>query len=244
MPRLIVVIPTYNEADNIEPMSAALLKLGLPDLSILYIDDNSPDGTGKIADNQAELFPNKISVMHRAGKLGLGSAYISAFKWALEHDADVVCQMDADFSHNPESIPALLEESSNSDFVIGSRYVPGGKLDERWGPGRVMLSRFGNAYARTILRLPIQDATGGFRIWNRKVLESMPLDRIRSNGYIFQVETAFVAHRLGFSHGEVPIYFEDRRIGQSKMSFRIQMEAAIRVWQLPFLYRDIHPATS
>ncbi|MBN1264468.1 MAG: polyprenol monophosphomannose synthase [Anaerolineales bacterium] len=239
MSGLIIVIPTFNEADNIEAMSDALLQLGLADLSILYVDDNSPDGTGQIADRLAEQNPDRISVLHRTGKLGLGTAYITGFKWALAHGAEAVCQMDADFSHNPESIPDLLEQSGRTDFVIGSRYVPGGKLDEHWGVGRILLSRFGNGYARTILRMPILDITGGFRIWNRRVLETMPLDRVRSNGYVFQVEMAYVAHRLGFSHYEVPIYFEDRRIGQSKMSFRIQVEAAVRVWQLPFLYRDL-----
>jgi len=234
-----VIIPTYNEAANIEAMSAALLELGIPDLSILYVDDNSPDGTGELADRLAEQSRNRITVLHRSGKLGLGTAYITGFKWALDHGAEKVCQMDADFSHNPASIPILLETAEKHDFVIGSRYIPGGKLDERWGLGRVMLSRFGNSYARTILGMPVRDVTGGFRIWNRRVLETIPLDRIRSNGYVFQVETAYAAHRLGFTFKEVPIYFEDRRIGQSKMSFRIQVEAAIRVWQLPLLYRDL-----
>lgn len=239
MAKLTIIIPTYNEAENVQAVSSAILKLGLPDLSILFIDDNSPDGTGDLADQLAHRYPEQISVIHRQGKLGLGTAYITGFRHALENDADAVGQMDADFSHNPERIPDLLDKLDLFDIVLGSRYVPGGRLDERWGMWRVFLSRFGNAYARTILQIPIRDITGGFRIWRREVLERMPLDRIKSNGYVFQVETAYVAHRMGFSHTEIPIYFEDRRIGQSKMSFKIQMEAALRVWQLPFIHRNL-----
>jgi dolichol-phosphate mannosyltransferase len=239
MNNLTIIIPTYNEAENIGAIADAILQLELPDLSILFIDDNSPDGTGPLADDLAERHPGRISVLHREGKLGLGTAYITGFKHALVKGADFVGQMDADFSHNPSRIPDLLTQLAEYDIAIGSRYVQGGRLDQRWGLWRVLLSRFGNSYARTILNLPIRDVTGGFRIWRREVLENIPLDRIRSNGYVFQVETAYAAHRSGFSHIEIPIYFEDRRIGQSKMSFRIQIEAALRVWQLPLLYRDL-----
>ncbi len=238
---LTVVIPTYNEAENLPLLATALWKLPIPDLKILIVDDASPDGTGQIADALAERNPGRITVIHRSGKLGLGTAYITGFMRALEMGAEAVAQMDADFSHSPEYLPAFLELLESCDLVIGSRYVPGGGLDERWGAGRVLLSWFGNFYARTILRLKVRDATGGFRMWRRQTLERMPLNRIRSNGYVFQIEMAYVAQRLGFSIQETPIYFEDRRIGQSKMSLRIQMEAAFRVWHLLWMHRTLQP---
>jgi dolichol-phosphate mannosyltransferase len=177
--------------------------------------------------------------MHRTGKLGLGTAYIQGFHQAIKDGADAIGQMDADFSHPPEKIIELVKTLESCDMALGSRYVPGGKLDERWPFWRKALSGFGNFYARTILGLPLRDVTGGFRLWKKETLSAMPLDRIRSNGYVFQVEMAFVASKLGFKFREIPIYFADRRWGTSKMSFRIQIEAAIRVWQLPGLYRDL-----
>ncbi len=180
-----------------------------------------------------------LSVIHRNGKLGLGTAYIQGFQQALAEGAEVIGQMDADFSHPPEKLAEMLEALENCDVVIGSRYVSGGKLDESWPLWRKGLSSFGNIYARTILHLPVMDTTAGFRIWRHNTLKSMPLERIRSNGYSFQVEMTYVAHRLGFKFSEVPIYFADRRWGSSKMSFRIQSEAAIRVWQLLWEYQDI-----
>ncbi|MGD2161866.1 MAG: glycosyltransferase, partial [Anaerolineales bacterium] len=180
-------------------------------------------------------------VIHREGKLGLGTAYITGFKRALDTGAQAIGQMDADFSHSPAYIPEFMRLLPDCDAVIGSRYVLGGRLDERWGAGRVLLSWFGNFYARTILSMKIRDATGGFRIWKRATLAGMPLDRIRSNGYVFQVEMAYVAQKLGYKLVETPIYFEDRRIGQSKMSFRIQIEAALRVWQVLFMHRHLTP---
>ncbi len=234
-----IVIPTYNEAENIPVIVEKLFDLPIANLSILVVDDNSPDGTGDIAEELGKKYNGRISVLHREGKLGLGTAYIQGFKLAMEKGAEAVGQMDADFSHPPEKIVELVKTLETCDMALGSRYVPGGKLDERWPFWRKALSGWGNFYARTILGLKLRDVTGGFRLWKSHTLQSMPLDRIRSNGYIFQVEMAYVADKLGFRFKEVPIYFADRRWGQSKMSFRIQLEAAIRVWQLPGMYRDI-----
>jgi dolichol-phosphate mannosyltransferase len=181
-----------------------------------------------------------VQVLHREGKLGLGSAYIAGFRHCLQDGADAIGQMDADFSHPPEKIQYLIQALEGCDVAMGSRYIPGGSLDENWPMWRKGLSTFGNIYARTILSIPMRDVTGGFRLWRRKTLMSMPLERIRSNGYVFQVEMAYVAHKLGFSFQEVPIYFADRRWGTSKMSFRIQAEAALRVWQLLGMYGDLH----
>ena len=178
-------------------------------------------------------------MLHRAGKLGLGTAYIAGFRQLLNTDVDAIGQMDADFSHPPEKLIDLLATLENCSIAIGSRYVPGGSVDERWPAWRRGLSAFGNLYARTILRLPLRDVTGGFRLWRRAVLQDMPLERIRSNGYAFQVEMAHVAYRLGYTFKEIPIYFADRRWGTSKMSFRIQREAAVRVWQMLFEYRHL-----
>lgn len=237
--RLTVVIPTYNEAENLPKLVPALFRLPIPELCLLVVDDNSPDGTGHLADALAEEYPGRIQVLHRAGKIGFGSAYIQGFRMALENGAEAVAQMDADFSHPPEKLVELLENLECCDVVIGSRYVSGGAVDEQWPLWRKGLSAFGNLYARTILGLPVQDATGGFRMWRRATLLAMPLERIRSNGYAFQIETTYMAHHLGFTFGEIPIYFADRRWGQSKMSLRIQLEAAIRVWQMLLEYRDL-----
>jgi len=239
MRQLTVVIPTYNEAENLPALAAALWALPIPDLKILVIDDASPDGTGEIADDLSNNKPERISVIHRAGKLGLGTAYITGFKHALQSGAEAIGQMDADFSHSPAYLPIFMDLLEGHDAVLGSRYVEDGKLDEDWGVGRLLLSWFGNYYARTILRMTVQDTTGGFRIWRRETLLGMPLDRIRSNGYVFQVEMAYVAQRLGYQFIESPIYFEDRQIGQSKMSFRIQVEAAFRVWQVLMTHRHL-----
>lgn len=241
MKQLTIVIPTYNEAENLPALVAALWSLSIPDMRILVIDDGSPDGTGEIAEDLSHNKPDRVSVIHRAGKLGLGTAYITGFKHALQSGAEAIGQMDADFSHSPSYIPTFMGLLESHDAVLGSRYIKGGKLDERWGVGRLLLSWFGNYYARTILGLKIHDATGGFRIWRRETLLGMPLDRIRSNGYVFQVEMAYVAQRLGYQITESPIYFEDRQIGQSKMSFRIQVEAAFRVWHVLMTHRRLSP---
>lgn len=237
--QLTVVIPTYNEAENLPKLVSALFALPLENLRILVVDDNSPDGTGEIAEELAIELAGRVSVLHRPGKLGLGTAYITGFCRALESGAEAVAQMDADFSHPPERLVTLLDVLQRCDVAMGSRYVPGGAVDERWPFWRKGLSSFGNLYARTILGLPVQDATGGFRIWRRATLLGMPLQSVRSNGYAFQVEMAYLAHRLGYAFREVPFYFADRRWGHSKMSFGIQAEAAIRVWLMRFEYRDL-----
>lgn len=234
-----IIIPTYNEIENLPKVVAALFNLPLPELNILVVDDNSPDGTGEIADQLANESDGRLQVLHRKGKLGLGSAYIQGFQRAIDQGAELVGQMDADLSHPVEKIVDLVKTLDVVDIAIGSRYVPGGKLDEKWPFWRKALSNFGNFYARTILGLPIKDVTGGFRMWRRETLLGMPLERVRSNGYVFQIEMVYIAHNLGYTFREVPIYFADRKWGTSKMSFNIQAEAAIRVWQLPGLYRDI-----
>lgn len=242
--KLTVVIPTYNEKENLPRLVSALFDLPIPDLNILVVDDNSPDGTGELAEQLADTHAGRISVMHRAGKLGLGTAYVQGFQQALSEGAEAVCQMDADFSHPPEKIVELLAALQTSDIALGSRYVEGGQLDEAWPFWRVALSGFGNFYARTILRMPIKDVTGGFRIWRRETLLGMPLEQVMASGYAFQVEMAYIAHRLGFSFIETPIYFAEREEGVSKMSFKIQAEAALRVWQLLFDYSGLRPETA
>jgi dolichol-phosphate mannosyltransferase len=236
-----IVIPTFNEADNLPKITAALFKLPVPDLKLLVVDDNSPDGTGEIAEALKGEYPGRISVIHRKGKQGIGTAYIQGFQKAMEDGAKTIVQMDADFSHPPEKLLEMRAALDTCDFVVGSRYVTGGQVDQCWPLWRKALSSFGNLYARVILRLGIKDATGGFKMWRRETLASMPLERIKSNGYSFQVEMNHVATHLGFKGKEIPIYFAERRWGDSKMSFRIQVEAAIRVWLLLVEYRDLQP---
>jgi dolichol-phosphate mannosyltransferase len=228
----IVVVPTYNEADNIAAFAEALFALNAPGLEVLVVDDASPDGTGQIADRLAAQYDHHLSVMHRSGPRGLGRAYVDGFRWALDHGADRMIQMDADFSHSPQYIPTFLDKANEYDVIIGSRYVPGGALDKEWEAGRVFLSAWANFYARSILRMRVRDATAGYKCWTRSALERIQLDRVRSNGYVFQVEMAYLSQRLGLRVLEVPIYFEDRRIGQSKMNIPVKLEAAWRVWQV------------
>lgn len=232
------VIPTYNEAENIPKLVKAVLELPVT-VNLLIVDDNSPDGSGEMAEQLKKEHPDRIQVLHRKGKLGLGSAYIQGFRQAMAEGADFVGQMDADFSHPIEKIPVLMNTLECCDFVIGSRYISGGKLDDNWPFWRKWLSGFGNFYARTILGLKIKDVTGGFRLWRKETLSAMPLERVKSNGYIFQVEMSYLATLLGFQCKETPIYFADRRWGQSKMSFRIQIEAAYRTWLLLGFYQDL-----
>ncbi len=238
---LTVIIPTFNEADNLPKMAEELWALPLEGLRLLVVDDASPDGTGEIAERLARERPGRASVIHRAGKLGLGSAYITGFRRALQDGAQAIVQMDADFSHPTRYLPGFADALELVEAVFGSRYVPGGRIDARWSWQRLLLSSFGNAYARAILGLRVRDATGGFRAWRRETLEAMPLERIRSNGYVFQVEMAYVAQRLGFDVTETPIYFPDRRAGESKMSLAIQAEAALRVWQVRWTHRGLKP---
>ena len=236
---LTVVIPTYNEAQNLPTLIGALFSLPIGGLRIVIVDDNSPDGTGRIAERFAEEHPGQFNVIHRSGKLGLGTAYITGFRQALDQGSIAIAQMDADLSHPPEMLPVLLDTLSSNDIALGSRYVKGGSVDVNWPYWRKTLSAFGNNYARSILGLPVRDATGGFKIWRRDTLLGMPLERVRSSGYAFQVEMAYIAFLLGFTFKEEPFYFADRGWGHSKMSLRIQLEAAVRVWQMRSEYRDL-----
>ncbi len=236
---LTVVLPTYNEVENLPKLVCAIFDLPLQDVKIIVVDDNSPDNTGKVADNLARQFPGRLKVIHRNCKSGLGTAYIAGFNQALKDGAEAIAQMDSDFSHPVDKFVELMRAVDDADIALGSRYVPGGSLDERWPIWRKGLSWFANAYARTILGLSMQDVTGGFRIYRRKTLQTLPLERVRSNGYVFQVEIAYLASLLGLKFKEVPIYFAERKSGRSKMSFRIQLEAAFRVWQLLGLYKDL-----
>lgn len=229
----LIVVPTYNEKENIRELIEAVLGLGL-DIEMLIIDDNSPDGTGEIVDGIAEADP-RVHVIHREGKLGLGSAYITGFKWALANtDAKHIFEMDADFSHNPASIPTFLEEIRDHDLVVGSRYLNGITV-VNWPLSRLILSCGANIYTRIVTGLPLKDSTGGFKCFRREVLQELPLDTIRSDGYSFQIEMNFFCWKKGFRIKEIPIIFEDRRVGISKMSRRIIWEAAFMVWRLRFM---------
>ncbi len=240
--QVIVIIPTYNEAENLPRLVSALFSLPV-ELRALIVDDDSPDGTGRIADQLAGA-DARVAVIHRKGKLGLRSAYITGMQRAIEEEADLVVQMDADFSHDPARIPDMVGRIQSCDVVLGSRYVPGGSVDDQWAAWRKGLSAFANFYARTILGMPQRDITTGFRMWRRETLQAMPLERVQSNGYVFLVEMIYLAHCLGYKIGEVPIYFADRRSGKSKMSFRIQLEAAFRVWQVWWSYRGLRRNSS
>jgi dolichol-phosphate mannosyltransferase len=226
-----VIVPTYNEADNIEDLLSQLLDLPLS-LGVIVVDDNSPDGTGAIADEWSERFPDRVHVIHRVSKLGLGTAYIAGFRKGLyELDAECLMTMDADFSHHPRFIPAMVELSDQFDIVIGSRYVPGGGSENcTWK--RVVLSKVANSVSRTLLGLDARDTTAGFRLYHCEVLESVPLDQIFSSGYSFLVEMLFMCQRRGWMTGEVPIIFEDRRRGQTKISRQEVIKAQYTVIRL------------
>jgi dolichol-phosphate mannosyltransferase len=236
--RITVVTPTYNEAENLPKLVSALFSLPL-DLRVLVVDDNSPDGTGRIADELVMTYSGRVDVLHRPGKLGLRSAYLNGFQKILDGDVQAIVQMDADFSHDPSALVEMAHLLESNDIVLGSRYVKGGSVDERWPVWRKSLSAFGNFYARTILRLPLRDVTTGYRMWRRETLQQIPFERIQSSGYVFLVEMAYLAHCLEFKIGESPIYFADRRWGKSKMSIKIQAEAAFRIWQVWWHYRDL-----
>jgi len=264
--RVTVVIPTYNEAENLPAIAAALLALPIPNLQLLVVDDNSPDGTGAVADQLAtqcnrqgspqcngeqathpQVWENprpRVLVLHRAGKGGLGTAYVVGMQRALADGADYILQMDADFSHSPDYIPQMLGVmlATDADVIIGSRYVPGGTLDEGWGAWRQWVSWWANFYSRMILDLRIRDMTAGFKLWQRNALLGIGLDRIRSNGYSFQVEMAYLCETLGYHLIEIPIHFEDRRIGQSKLDIPVKIESAWRTWQIRWRYRHLQRA--
>lgn len=226
----LVCIPTYNERDNLEPIVRAVLAAD-PRVDLLVVDDNSPDGTGPLADQLAAAEP-RVRVLHREKKQGLGRAYLHAFRWALAEPYRYVIEMDADFSHDPRYLPTLLDTAiGGADLVLGSRYVEGGGT-VNWGLGRKVISRGGSLYARSILGVRVRDLTGGFKCFDRRVLEALDLDAVQSSGYGFQIELTYRTLRKGFRVTEVPIIFEDRRVGQSKMSRRIFLEALTMVWKL------------
>ena len=228
--RTVVCLPTYNERDNVEPMLRALGDVLPPDGRVLVIDDASPDGTGEIADNLASELPY-VDVLHRPGKEGLGPAYLAGFRRALADGAELVLEMDCDFSHDPADVPRLTAAAETADLVLGSRYVDGGTIGN-WGLGRRLVSAAGSFYARGLLGLPVRDPTGGFKCYRRVVLETIGLDSVHSRGYAFQIETTYRALRAGFHVVEIPIAFVDREVGGSKMSRAIVVEA---VWKVPAL---------
>lgn len=231
--RILIVIPTYNEAQNIAGLIHRIQRILGSTLCphILVVDDNSPDGTGGIVTGLSTNYPGQISTLCRPGKLGLASAYVGGFQWGLKHGFDHIVEMDADFSHDPIYLPRMVAALKKSDFVVGSRYTAGGGV-RGWQPWRRIVSRGGSLYAQAILGLPMGDLTGGYNLWSQPVLEKIGLERIRSDGYTFQIELKYRAIRQGFRGVEVPIVFEDRFAGHSKMSRRIVMEAIWRVWHL------------
>jgi dolichol-phosphate mannosyltransferase len=233
VPGVWLILPTYNEADNLEPLVRAVLPrlegTGLPH-RVLIVDDDSPDGTGEVADRLATELP-PVRVLHRARKQGLGRAYLAGFEVALEGGADLVMEMDADFSHDPADVPRLIAAAGAADLVLGSRYVTGGGV-ANWGLARRLVSRAGCAYARLVLGIPVRDLTGGFKCFNRRVLEALDLSRVHANGYGFQIELTYKAVRSGYSVMEVPIVFRQRRTGVSKMTPPIALEAVWKVLAL------------
>jgi dolichol-phosphate mannosyltransferase len=238
--RIFVVLPTYNEVGNLPEMTQALLALPFENLNLIIVDDNSPDGTGQVADDLAGALPDQIKVLHRPDKLGLGTAYAQGFRVALSQGAEVIIQMDTDFSHSPEYLPQMVSLLEEYDVVVGSRYVPGGGTDSRWSWWRFLLSWWANqVYSRLVLGVDVQDATAGFKAFRGRVLETIDLTAVVSNGYVFQVEIAHLCHKLGFRVKEIPIYFEDRRIGRSKMDIPVKIEAVWRVWQIRWRYRKV-----
>jgi dolichol-phosphate mannosyltransferase len=239
---LTIVVPTYNEANNLAELVEALFALPLPKLRLVIVDDNSPDGTGALADELARRYSQpqtRMTVIHRPGKEGLGTAYMAGFRRALADGADFVVQMDADFSHNPAYVVQMLGVicSTGMDVVVGSRYVLGGTLDKNWSWWRYLLSWWANFYCRSILKLRVRDMTAGFKMWQSSALQEIELDTIRSKGYIFAVEMAYLSEKLGFQIIELPIHFEDRRIGQSKMDVPVKLESIWRVWELLWRHR-------
>lgn len=231
--RGLVITPTYNERENLPRLIPSILQRDNR-LDVLIIDDASPDGTGPVADAIA-AGSDRVHVIHRAGKLGLGTAYLEGFRWGIERGYDWIFEMDADFSHDPAHLPLFIEALENADLVLGSRYLEGRVTVVNWPISRLFLSYFANVYARIITGLPVADATGGFKAFRREVLEAIPLSRVESGGYAFQIEMTMRAWKLGFRITEIPIVFVDRTLGQSKMSKRIVREAVWKVWKLRLL---------
>jgi dolichol-phosphate mannosyltransferase len=239
-PKALIIIPTYNEAENLDPLIAQILALNscIP-LDILVIDDNSPDGTGDIADRLSQTHPN-VHALHRPGKMGLGTAYVQGFAWATERGYDYIFEMDCDFSHHPRYLPTFLEKIRTSDLVIGSRYVKGGRTPD-WGLMRKLISRGGNTFARLMLNLKTHDCTGGYRCYRREILEHIPWEDINLQGYGFQVSAVYYVEQMGGKVVEFPIVFEDRRVGQSKMSTKIFIEAFTYVIKMAIQRRFFRP---
>jgi dolichol-phosphate mannosyltransferase len=229
--KTLIIVPTYNELENLPPLLKEIFA-NAPETDVLVVDDNSPDGTGALVDRMSAE-NSHIHVLHRSGKLGLGTAYIAGFKYAIANGYDAAFEMDADFSHDPRYLPDFLAKIEQADLVIGSRYIPGGSTPN-WSPSRRLISGCGNIFARVILHMPVQDCTAGFRCYRRTVLESIGLDSIQSQGYGFQVEMAYRVHKLGFKIVETPIVFMDRRVGKSKMSRAIVLEAFTYVLRARF----------
>lgn len=229
--RVFVVTPTYNEQDNVELLVRKIFSLGIPSLEMVIVDDNSPDGTGRIAEELAKIYP--IRVIHREKKMGLGTAYTAAFKTLLGEKFNYIIQMDADLSHDPADIPRFIEMARDHDVVLGSRYVEGGTI-ENWDFLRKLISRFGNFYSRFILWVPYRDLTGGFKCYRKAVLASLDLDSLSSLGYNFQIETTYKAHKLGHKIHEIPITFTERKFGDSKFNLGIIIESFLKVILLRF----------
>lgn len=228
-PQALVIVPTYNERGNLPVLVAGLMKHD--GVQLMVVDDQSPDGTGALADALAADHPGRIRVMHRTGRRGLGRSYIDGMIQAIQEPVDVICQMDADLSHDPEQLPRLLAASAHADVVIGSRYIPGGAI-VNWPKRRQLLSRFANIYIRAVTRLDARDCTSGYRCWRRDAIAGLPLERFISDGYSFLVEMLFVASRRGCRIAEVPITFVERRVGESKISKSVLFESAITPWRL------------
>ena len=230
----LVVVPTYNERQNLPLLVTGLMQH--PNVRVLVVDDDSPDGTGGVADELAAAHAGRVDVMHRIGARGLGRSYVDGLKWAVDQPVDVICQMDADLSHDPAQLPALVDAARNSEVVIGSRYIPGGRI-MHWPMRRKLLSRFANVYVRLVTRLNVRDCTSGYRCWRREALASMPLDRFISDGYSFLVEMLYAAARRRRRIAEVPITFVERRLGESKLSRAVLVESAVAPWRL--INRDL-----
>lgn len=228
MLKTLIVVPTYNEIENLESLVKEIFAVVHEKVHLLIVDDNSPDGTGELADVISQKNP-RVHVMHRPRKLGLGTAYVAGFKYGLQREFEVFGEMDCDFSHDPKYLPVFLKEIEHCDVVVGSRYVSGGGV-VNWGLGRRIISRGGSVYARTILGVPIKDLTGGFNFWSRSIVEQIGMEEIRSDGYSFQIEMKYKAWLLGAKIKEVPIIFEDRFLGKSKMSQKIIIEAMAKVF--------------
>ena len=227
---VLVVIPTYNERDNIEPLLARL-HAAVPEADALIVDDGSPDGTGELADKLARTYPDRVEVLHRIANRGLGRSYVDGIRAALHRPVDVICQMDSDLSHDPRQLRALIAATEHADVVIGSRYIPGGAI-VNWPLQRRLLSRFANTYIRLVTRMSARDCTSGYRCWRRDALASIPLDQTGSEGYSFLVEMIFAASVAGLKFAEVPITFVERRLGVSKLSKGVLIESAITPWRL------------